>query len=79
MLHTDMAVDVRSLCGLQTKVSSIGYPLPSPLVGSPLSQIPIAPWEPFSVCTANNCEANSAVRSDIITIMIILLYLIALS
>lgn len=43
------------------KNSPIGYALPSPLLGLPLSDIPVAPWESYTVCSADNCEENAAV------------------
>lgn len=43
------------------KNSSIGYALPSPLLGAPLSDIPVSPWESYTICSADNCKDNSAV------------------
>lgn len=40
---------------------SIGYALPSPLLGLPLSDIPVSPWESYTICSADNCEENAAV------------------
>ena len=48
---------------MQMKNSPIGYALPSPLLGSPLSDIPVAPWESYTVCSSDNCEENPAVSN----------------
>ena len=37
---------------------SIGYSLPANLLGSAGATIPLAPWEPVSVCTNRTCKEN---------------------
>ena len=49
---------------MQMKNTSIGYALPSPLLGIPLSDIPLAPWESYTICSADNCEEYPTVSAS---------------
>ena len=62
-IYFSTCVNFSSNILMQMKNSPIGYALPSPLLGLPVSDIPVAPWESYTVCSADNCEGNAAVSN----------------